>query len=131
MSRRKRVVPKDLEKLKQRFVAWRASRRLGERIPSPLWRAATKLAVKHGLHSVAGTLRLDYYELKKRVDSLAGDRDGEESTEFVELPSPAFLPAAECLIELEDAAGSTMRITVKGHGIPDLPTFTSQFWNRD
>jgi hypothetical protein len=65
--------------------------------------------------------------LKKRVD---GASSLAEST-FVELPSSALSIMSECVIELEDAAGSRMRVQLKGQNAPDLLALSRSFWNAD
>ena len=67
-SKRREVRARD------RFVAWRRTRKPKSRIPEPLWSLAVKLVATHGLHRVAATLKLDYYSLKKRVEAAAGSR---------------------------------------------------------
>lgn len=128
MRRRKRAeVPASLSRLAQRFGAWRKTRAAGKRIPESLWKAAAKLAVKHGLNPTARALKLDYYALKKRVERAS--RPAPSST-FVELPS-APLVSSECVIEWEDAAGARMRVHVKGPNLPDLLALSRSFWNAD
>ncbi|MGH8653062.1 MAG: hypothetical protein ACREYE_13235, partial [Gammaproteobacteria bacterium] len=59
-----------------RFIgASRARRRTRERlspIPEALWASAVGLAREHGLHKTAGALRLNYYTLKKHLESADG-----------------------------------------------------------
>lgn len=43
-------VPARLQRLEQRFVAWRKTRVRGERIPQLLWNSAAKLAAEYGLN---------------------------------------------------------------------------------
>ena len=38
---------------------------------------------------------------------------------------------SECVVELEDAAGSRMRVHVKGHNLPDVLALSRSFWNAD
>ena len=61
------VLPPRLEGLRRRFKQWRRTRKIGSRIPEPLWSAATKLAEAHGIHATAKALGVDYYCLKKRL----------------------------------------------------------------
>ena len=35
------------------------------------------------------------------------------------------------VIELEDVAGSRMRVHLKGYGVPDLLALSRSFWNGD
>jgi hypothetical protein len=49
----------------------------------------------------------------------------------VELASSSLPIASECVIELEDAAGSRMRVQVKGLNLPDVRALSRDFWNVD
>jgi hypothetical protein len=127
-ARKRSELPASLSRLEQRFSSWRSTRASGERIPERLWKSAVKSAAAHGLNRTARVLNLDYYSLKKRVED-ASSR-GESST-FVEL-TPSSLPmVSECVIELEDAAGSRMRVQVKGLNLPDVLTLSRDFWKAD
>ena len=126
-GRKRREVPASLSLLGERFAAWRKTRASGQRIPESLWKSAVKLTEEHGLNRTARVLNLDYYSLKKRVD---GASSLAEST-FVELPSSALSIMSECVIELEDAAGSRMRVQLKGQNAPDLLALSRSFWNAD
>ena len=62
------VASGSLEQVRQQLQDWRAGRKLGERIPAPLWAAAVGAAREQGLHRVAIELHLDYAGLKRRVE---------------------------------------------------------------
>ena len=127
-TQKRSEVPASLSRLGQRFAAWRKTRVLGERIPETLWKSAVKMAAEHGLNRTARVLKLDYYALKKRLDGAS--RPAELST-FVELPSSSLSIASECVIELEDATGSRMRVHLKGQNLPDVLALSRSFWNAD
>ena len=126
-GRKRREVPARLSRLEQRFAAWRKRRQQGERIPRPLWKAAAKLAADCGLNQTARVLNLDYYSLKKHVDQYRVEAVA--STPFVELPSMPL--ASECVIELEDGSGASMRMHLKGTEPPDVLALGRSFWNAD
>ena len=126
-SRQCAELPASLSRLGQRFAVWRKTRKPGERIPEPLWRAAVKLAATCGLNRTARFLKLDYYSLKKRLDHAGSPLP---SSAFIELPSPTVV-SSECVIEWEDAAGARMRVQVKGQKLPDLLALSRSFWNAD
>ncbi len=118
-------LPADLARGRDRLAAWRATKKPRSRIPEALWEMAVKLAAKHGVHRTARTLRLDYYSLKKRTLAAAARRETQDEiraemneASFVEL-SAAFAPVAECVIELEDNAGS-WRVHLKGYRAVDI-----------
>ena len=131
-------VPPRMARAAERFAHWRRSRAIGSRIPKSLWAAAVRLASEFGISRTASCLKLDYYELKRHLESLAvrstdaspsratADRP---STAFVEWPASALATPAECIIELETAKGSKMRIHLKGTQTPDLAAFSQSFWS--
>jgi hypothetical protein len=147
-------VPADLAKARDRFTVWRRNKRPRSRIPQPLWKLAIMLAGRHGLHCTASVLRLDYYSLKKRIEQADGDRNVPAA--FIEV-APASLGASaeslggsstsssappewtsaslgaggECVIELEDGGGASMRVALKGHAMPDLAALIGSFWKAD
>jgi hypothetical protein len=57
----------NIEQLDERFKRWRRGRPRGTKIPEDLWAAAVALAQEQGVNRTARRLRLDYYDLKKRV----------------------------------------------------------------
>jgi hypothetical protein len=71
---------------------------------------------------------LDYYSLKKRLEKVSV---ATKSPAFVELPPAALSITSECVIELEDAAGSRMRVQLKGQTLPDLLALSRSFWGTD
>ncbi len=123
-----------LTRLKERFVTWRAVRKLGMRIPPELWAAAVEMVAVHGVCRVAGELNLDYDMLKQRV-ALAGGkaRTTQLVPRFVELfaaagPMPghsASLP--ECVVELANARGARMRVELNGQGLVGLSALCNAF----
>ena len=112
-----REVPAELARGRDRFAAWRRTRKPRSRIPQRLWELAVKLAAQHGLHRTAQALKLDYYSLKKRIEAVEPGRDGSD-TAFIELPS-AQASVQECVIELEDGAVS-LRVSLKGYSAADI-----------
>lgn len=121
-------VPGSLFRLGQRFAAWRRTRVVGERIPDRLWNAAVKMAAEHGLNYTARYLKVDYYSLKRRVENASSPA---KAASFVELPPTALPLLGECVIELEDASGSRMRVQLTGQHVPDLLALSRSFWNAD
>ena len=128
-GRKRREVPTPLLRLKQRFADWRKIRTPGERIPSPLWKSAAKLAAEYGLGQTATVLKLDYYSLKRHVDQQAAEMTS--SATFIELPAAPVANASECTIELEDGAGASMRMHLKNTEIPDVLALARSFWNAE
>jgi len=125
-GRKRREIPKPLSRGRDRFRVWRRSRQVGTRIPDHLWSLAVKLADAHGVNLTASVLRLDYYSLKKRIDSTAS-----ATPAFVELSPPPQSASGECVIEFEDDKGGSMRVHLKGYDAPDLVALGRTFWNAE
>jgi hypothetical protein len=121
-----------LAPLKQQFDQWRAARRRGEKIPAQLWDAAVSATAEHGAYRVARELRLDYAMLKRR----AAPADASArmlSTRFVELAPAQGLPTAgcepQCVVEMANARGATMRLQLHGAALAGLPALCQAFWS--
>jgi hypothetical protein len=131
-SRHARDVPARLEGVRRRFERWRGTHRTRSRLPDWLWTAAVKMAGTYGLHRTARALRVEYYSLKKRLEqesvSARGIHEPGSGTTFVELP-PVPPGACDCTLELEDTAGSKMRVYLKAATPPDLAALCRSFWN--
>jgi hypothetical protein len=116
-----------------RFAAWRRMHVPHSRIPKSLWSVAVKLAVEFGISCTATALRLNYYDLKKHVESNESasrlPSAAKHMPAFVEWPASAVVATGEYVIELENAAGSKMRIHLKGPHAPDLMALSRSFWN--
>jgi hypothetical protein len=115
----------ELEQARRRFERWRETRLGRSRIPEALWPIAVGLARQHGLNQTARALRLNYYGLKRRVES-GGGKVEEGRTTFVELIAPkAATGTCECILEMENARGAKMRIQLKGGEAPELARLAS------
>jgi hypothetical protein len=123
-------VPPEVSSLQRQVERWRQERRHREPMPEQLWHSAARLAQQHSVARIARWIRLDYYTLKERVESLDHERVAlqEQGPAFVELALPTGAPAPECTIELEHPRGGRMRIHVKGAGVPDLAALSRSFW---
>ena len=122
----------DLAQLARQFAQWRRTHAYGSRIPTALWDSAVDLAVHHGLSRTATTLKLGYYDLKKRLAerpaAVALPQNGVALPSFVELTPAPLGNSWECTIELEKRDGSRMRIELKGASVPDLAAVSRSFW---
>lgn len=114
MSRRQvEALPEGVEGLAAELRVWREQRRRGQRIPERVWRGAAKAARRHGLHPISQALKLDYYQLKRRVDEAEGRRGGEGQEVFAELTAlAAGRGEASCVVELEKGNGAKLRVSV-------------------
>ncbi len=108
------------------FERWRSRRPRGTRIPAALWQSAVDAAREHGVSKAAQALRLDYYGLKKRLESgLPGPEPG---SRFLEIPLPVA-SAAECVLELTNAQGARLRVELKGGAMSELESLARVFWS--
>ena len=119
-----RTVPRPLALATQRFEKWRSGSPARRKIPEGLWDLAATLGETYGVHRTARVLRLDYYDLKRRVEA-AGSKvapGSETATTFVEV-----LPHAvgECIVEIEDSRGAKM--TIRLSGSVDVVALTRSF----
>jgi hypothetical protein len=121
-------LPRDLARARSRFQAWRCRRQGGGRIPQPLWALAVRLVNRHGVSRTAAALRLDYYSLKKRAEAAASEPQS-SGPAFVELPSPLVV-GKQCLVELDNGAGATMRVQLVGYDTADVEAL-SHFWKAE
>lgn len=145
-TRRNRDYSVGLERLRRRFERYRRSRKVRSPIPEGLWNAAAKMAGTFGIHRTCKALRLNYYDLKKRVEQKASAvpaTSESEAARFIELLAPAdhgrptpsvqaWRPAGgcDCTVELEDACGAKMRIHLQSTEPPDLAELGRDFWSR-
>jgi hypothetical protein len=135
-------ISEDLASLKAEFDQWRATRTTGKRIPPELWAGAVGLAMRHGVHQVADVLHLDYAGLKRRMELGSSGQQPvapkASAPQFVEMivPAPTPMPMqaptvepvrAECVVELVNARGTTMRIELSGVGVASLSALCNAF----
>jgi len=122
-------VPAELQQARSRFQAWRGRRRIGERIPRPLWDLAVRLAKVYGVSRTATALGLDYYSLQKRAGAGAGvAQDRSSAPAFVEITAPAMV-TRQCQVELDNGAGATLRMQLVGYDVADIEALTRTFWS--
>ncbi len=134
MARTEKVTAEVLSSLKQQFDRWRAARRVGQRIPPQLWDAAVSATAEHGAYRVARALNLDYAVLKRRA-AQAGASGSVPRPRFVELVAPQGLPMpapaseSQCVVEMANARGATMRLQLRGNALAGLPGLCQAFWS--
>ena len=106
-----------LEVVRNQFEAWRKRRRCRTRIPEALWQAAADLCSEHSICEVSQALRLNYNDLKDRVQrskdrSLAIGQGPDLN--FVKLDLGTPIMPSECLVEMEAPNGAKMRLFFRG-----------------
>jgi len=120
-----------LTQLEQSLQTWRKNRHHREPVPESLWQGAAGLARTEGVSRIARSLHLNFYELKKRAQAGQPSRTTvADRPAFVELPwAAAQEMAAACTIELENRAGSKMRVQLAGRA-GELIALAEVFWRQ-
>ena len=106
-----------LEEVRDQFEEWRRSRKSRrDPIPLRLWKAAVNLSGSYSIHSISKALRLNYSDLKERVDQqLVADRvKALPAAGFIDLGCSQSLIESECIIEMQNAGGLKMQMRVRG-----------------
>ncbi len=120
-----------LSDVQSQFERWRRSRKRGTRIPEALWQAAAEAAGEHGVSRTAQALGLDYYGLKKRLESTAELSESEPAAgpgrEFLEIP--LFASAPDCVLEMEDAQGARLRVELRGTAAAHCEALAQALWS--
>jgi hypothetical protein len=115
--------PAGLQSLGRRFMTWRATRPRGQRIPTELWQAATALARIHGINPTVAALKLNYYDLQRRLHRDQACRRGRpRAAVFVEVPAvPLSSGGGERgLVELVHAGGARLILHRGAAGVDEL-----------
>lgn len=131
MARASSPLPTALARAAWRFESWRRSRTT-QRIPEELWSLAADLGARFGVSRTARALRIQYYDLKKRVPDVLRDAPSAKPTApaFVEiLTAPSTMPS-ECVVEFESSAGDKMRVEMKGAKTSDIMALSKLFLGR-
>ncbi len=109
------TVRNPLEAVHRQFEAWRERRPCRSRIPEALWQAAVGLCEEHSIFEVSRTLRLNYNDLRNRVQkSRERGVDIGEGSGFVKLGLGTPTMASGCVVEMEAPSGSKMRMSFSG-----------------
>ena len=111
-----------LDQVCQRFKHWRQTRKKRCPIPKKLWQAAESLYPEYSLYHISKALRLNYTDLKQRVEPKQSDFNPPsiDASEFIEVKVNSAIRPAECLVEMEDPIGAKMRMHFKGDAGLDL-----------
>ena len=129
---RRRPSRDHLSDVRSQFERWRRSRKRGTRIPEALWCAAAKAGQEHGVSKTAQALGLDYYALKKRVESAVKERPvvaPPSEIKFLEIPLGAPSARPECVLEFEDGEGTRLRVELQGSALAQLESVARSLWS--
>ena len=121
-----------LEQVQEQFEHWRRSREKRGAIPDALWQAAIMLFPDYGLHRISKALRLNYTDLKHRVNAPRSTSEPSDvsTAGFIELGLSDPMRPAECIIEMADQKGASMRMYFKGEAGLDLLALGKAFWSK-
>lgn len=120
--------PAGVAELREQIESWRKTRAKPGRMAEDLWRAAAKLAGRHGINLVARALRLDYYSLKSWIDGSGhgkAARATRRAPAFVEVRPASFAPSL-CVLEIEEPRGA--KLTVRLSSALDVVAVAEAFW---
>jgi len=119
-----------IEPVRQQLEAWRRTRKHRDPIPPPIWQAMGRLSRVHGISPVSEALRVNYYDLKRRMNPLpkVSSNHGSKPPAFVELNvSPAT--GVGCVVEVEDR-GARMTLRLPAGSEADPVGLLQAFWRR-
>ena len=121
-----------VEQVQKQFEHWRRSRAKRGAIPDALWQAAIMLFPDYPVHRISKALRLNYTDLKHRVNAHRStcEQPDVNTTGFIELGLSDPMPPAECIIEMADEKGASMRMYFKGQAGLDLLELGKAFWSK-
>ena len=121
-----------LRQVQEQFEHWRRSRGKRGAIPDALWQAAIMLFPDYPVHRISKALRLNYTDLKHRVNAHRStpEQSDVSATGFIELGLSDPMRPAECIIEMADQKGASMRMYFKGEAGLDLLALGKAFWSK-
>ena len=121
-----------LKQVQEQFEHWRRTRRKRSAIPDTLWEAAVSLFPNYSLYRISKVLRLNYTDLKHRVNVYrsACEQSDVSTAGFIELGLSDPMRPAECMIEMADEKGATLRMYFKGEAGLDLLELGKAFWSK-
>jgi len=133
-AKRKRL-PVEAGKLRERIDEWRRTRERQGRMPEDLWAGAVSLAECHGVYRIARAVGVNYGSLKWRVGrpgAVVGEAP-KASGGFVELSAAQLVGAGvepTATVELTAHDGARLTVRLRGCGAVDLTELADAFWRR-
>jgi len=129
------VLPVELAVLAKRLEAYRKKRSGQRRLPESFWTQAARLGQRYGVCLVQRTLRLNYYDLKQRVDFLpkASQQAVVPDTKplrpaFVELGVPSSVLGSVAVLEMADPTGRKLTVRLAREGSRELVALARAVW---
>jgi len=118
-----------LADVQKKFETWRESRKKRSQVPKKLWKAAIELTSDYTIHEISKALGINCLRLKKRILSSRGDQSviKKSPPSFIELNLENNIFTAESIVEIENKAGSRMKMYFRGKPGLDLVKFGKAF----
>lgn len=125
-----------IDDIRRQLEVWRRTAKKRTPIPSDLWEAAAGLCDHLSVNHVARALHLNHTKLKTCVEQR---QENAAPPAFIELPTClradthtqiAPLPAAECVVKMENCHGERLLMQFKGNVNLDLLELGKSFWRR-
>lgn len=116
MENKEVVLEADLNEVLERFEQCRATRDKREPIPEDLWEAAVNLTKSYSVNQVSRVLHVSYAKLRERVRR----NESKVETPFMEIGLGRMISPARCVVEIEKADGSTLKLCFTGEGAQGL-----------
>ncbi|MBF0467154.1 MAG: hypothetical protein HQK94_18970 [Nitrospirae bacterium] len=116
MENKEVVLEADLNEVLERFKQWRLAKSKREPIPGDLWDAAVSLTKRYSVNQVSRVLHVSYAKLRQRV----GGKQSQVETPFMEIGLGQMVSPVRCVVEIEKADGSTLKICFTGEGAQEI-----------
>ncbi len=136
MPRPRTELPHEVQTLAKRLEFYRNSPHRPRRLPESFWTQAAGLARQHGAGLVQQALRLNYGDLKRRMEVSPSPKSAPvhpsapHSPAFVELGLSALSTQAGAgtTLELQDQSGRKLTIRLCGGSSGDLAAVARAVW---
>lgn len=110
-------ITQSLEGVQQKFNNWRLKRQKRGLIPEELWEGAVRAVQENPPGRVSRVLRLNYLQLKRRIQAKDSQTNGKVGGRFLELDVRQLsIVSVECVVEVEKANGAKMKMQIKNAG---------------
>lgn len=114
-----------IEEVRDTFDLWRAARQKKGPLPEELWSSAVALCDRHSLSEVSQALRLNYSDLRKRVNGRNGSgKTGIPEISFFDVTNSYKAEssgnASECSMEIRDGDGFSLKMQCRGEAGVDI-----------
>ena len=120
-----------IEKVRKQFEQWRKTREEREMIPDRLWEKAVSLYPQYPASQISKALRLNYHNLKQRIDNQSTDPCLPAQPFFIDVGvSEKISPSCECIVEIAHSNGARIRMQLTGPNGINLIKQARWFWSR-